>query len=46
MYCPDFKPYENAFTKECIENCSILDININCNPTNNLISITDTYKNY
>ena len=44
MYCPDFKPYENAFTKECIENCSILDININCNPTNNLISITDTYK--
>ena len=44
IYCPDFKPYENAFTKECIENCSILDININCNPTNNLISITDTYK--
>ena len=43
-FCPDFKPYENKFTKECIENCDIKDLNISCNPTNNLISINDTYQ--
>ena len=43
-FCPDFKPYENKFTKECIENCDIKDLNISCNPTNNLISVNDTYQ--
>ena len=43
-YCPDFKPYENAFTKECIQNCSINEFNNVCNPTNNKISIEDTYR--
>ena len=44
IFCPDFKPYENKFTKECIENCDIKDLNISCNPTNNLISVNDTYQ--
>ena len=42
-FCPDFKPYENIKTKECIENCSILELNSSCSPTNNLIAINDTY---
>ena len=28
-YCPDFKPFENKKTKECIENCDIIDLNNN-----------------
>ena len=40
--CPDFKPYEDKETKECITNCSIDEFNIKCNPTNNLISINNT----
>ena len=44
IYCPNFKPYENKITKECIENCSIYEFNNKCNPTNNLISIMDTYQ--
>ena len=43
-YCPDFKPYENNSTKECIRNCSINEFNDICNPTNNIISIKDTYR--
>ena len=43
-HCPDFKPYENAITKECIENCSINEFNNKCNPTNNINSIMDTYQ--
>ena len=43
-YCPDFKPYENISTKECIEKCNIEEFNINCTPTNNPISINETYK--
>ena len=35
IYCPNFKPYENKITKECIENCSIYEFNNKCNPTNN-----------
>ena len=42
-YCPDFKPYENITTKECIQNCSIYEYNKECNPTNNKIAIKDTY---
>ena len=42
--CPDFKPYEKSETKECIQNCTIDEFNNICNPTNNLISINDTYK--
>ena len=43
--CPDFKPYEDKITKECITNCSIDELNNNiCIPTNNLISINKTYK--
>ena len=38
-HCPDFKPYENITTKECIENCSIDEYNKECNPTNNKIAI-------
>ena len=44
IYCPDFKPYENKFTKECIENCSLSEFNRVCNPTNNKVSIKDTYR--
>ena len=44
FHCPDFKPYENNETKECIENCNIYEFNNKCNPTNNLISINNTYK--
>ena len=44
-YCPHFKPYENNITKECIEECNINDLkNKICNPTNNPISINETYK--
>ena len=43
-YCPDFKPYENIKTKECIQNCSIYELNKECNPTNNIIAIKDTYQ--
>ena len=43
-HCPDFKPYENITSKECIENCSIYEYNKRCIPTNNKISIKDTYK--
>ena len=43
-HCPDFKPYENITTKECIENCSIYEFNKECIPTNNIIAIKDTYK--
>ena len=42
--CPDFKPYENINTKECIENCNIDEFNNICNPTNNLIAINETKK--
>ena len=42
--CPDFKPYEDAKTKECIANCDIDEFNNKCNPTNNLISINETYN--
>ena len=41
-YCPDFKPYENSITKECLQNCNINEFNKKCNPTNNRISILDT----
>ena len=44
-FCPDFKPFEDAITKECIEKCDINDLNNNiCNPTNNPISINKTEK--
>ena len=43
--CPDVKPYEENKTKECIENCNIDEFNNYCNPTNNLISINETYEN-
>ena len=44
IYCPDFKPYENNETKECIEKWNISDLNAKiCNPTNNPISINETY---
>jgi len=44
-YCPNFKPYENNETKECIEKCDISDlIDKICNPTNNPLSINETYK--
>ena len=44
-YCPNFKPYENRETKECIEKCDIKDLNAKiCNPTNNPVSINETYK--
>ena len=42
-YCPDFKPFENKITKECIEECDIMDLTNNiCGPTNNPISINQT----
>ena len=44
IHCPDFKPYEQKITKECIENCSIDLLNNICIPTNNIISINDTYQ--
>ena len=43
-YCPDIKPYELKSTKECIETCELNDFNIKCNPTNNKISINNTYN--
>jgi len=44
-YCPNFKPYENNETKECIEKCDInYLIDKICNPTNNPVSINETYK--
>ena len=43
-YCPDFKPYENRITKECIEECDIEEFNKSCNQTNNPVSINETYK--
>ena len=44
-YCPDFKPFENKNTKECIEKCDIIDLNNSiCGPTNNPISINETEK--
>ena len=43
-YCPDFKPYENSITKECLQNCNINEFNKKCNPTNNRISILDTHR--
>ena len=44
-YCPDFKPYENNATKECIEKCDISELNDKiCNPTNNPVSINETYQ--
>ena len=42
--CPDFKPYENSTTKECIEKCDIDEYNNFCNPTNNLVSRNETYN--
>ena len=42
--CPDFKPYEDNITKECIKDCNIDEFNDKCNPTNNLISINETYN--
>jgi hypothetical protein len=41
--CPDFKPYEDSTTKECIEKCDIDEYNNICNPTNNLVSRNETY---
>ena len=43
-YCPDFKPYKNITTKECIEKCDIKDFNNICVPTNNPVSVNETYK--
>jgi len=43
-FCPDFKPFENIISKECIQNCSFDELNKTCSPTNNKISIIDTYK--
>ena len=43
-HCPDFKPYEDKKTKECIEKCHITDYVDKCNPTNNIFSINETYK--
>ena len=44
-YCPNFKPYENNVTKECIEKCDFINLNAKlCNPTNNPVSINGTYK--
>ena len=43
-YCPDFKPYENITTKECIEKCDIKEFNNICSPTTNPVSINETYK--
>ena len=43
-HCPDFKPYENIKTKECIQNCSLYEYNKECDPTNNKIAIKDTFK--
>ena len=43
-YCPDFKPYQNITTKECIEKCDIKEFNNICIPTNNPLSINETYK--
>ena len=43
-HCPDFKPFEDKKTKECIQKCNINEFNTKCNPTNNIISIKDTYK--
>ena len=46
-YCPDFKLYENNKTKECIEKCNINDLNSKkCGPTNNPVSIDETYKKF
>ena len=42
--CPDFKPYEDSTTKECIEKCDIDEYNNICNPTNNLVSRNETYN--
>ena len=42
--CPDFKPFENKTSKECIKNCDIDEFNQLCNPTNNLVSINETRK--
>ena len=42
--CPDFKPDEDKKTKECIKKCNIDDYKNKCNPTNNIISIKETYK--
>ena len=44
-HCPDFKPFENSTTKECIQNCNINEYNKECAPTNNIIAINDTIKN-
>ena len=42
--CPDFKPFENKMTKECIKNCEIEEFSQICSPTNNLVSINETRK--
>ena len=42
--CPDFKPYKLSLTKECIEKCNFNEIGNKCNPTNNIISVKETYK--
>jgi hypothetical protein len=42
--CPDIKPYELSLTKECIEKCELEEFNDKCNPTNNIISIKNTYN--
>ena len=41
-YYPDYKPYENKKTCECIQKCNIHDYD--CNPTNNPFSIKKTYE--
>ena len=41
--CPDIKPYELKSTKECIEKCNLNEFETRCNPTNNIISINQTY---
>ena len=44
-FCPNFKPFENKETKECIAECDIIELNTKkCNPTNNPVSINETYK--
>ena len=42
--CPDFKPYEIKSSKECIEKCYLDEFNSKCCPTNNIISINETYN--
>ena len=44
MPCPDDKPYEMKSSKECIETCDLDEFNSKCNPTNNIISINQTYN--